>query len=351
MPGLRVKLLASLPLAALVLAACEHASMVDPIGTSSQSFSRIITPSELDSGIAAGSARVVIRLERGDSLIARRIILKRHSGTGRPEEVEGRVSAVASGGTADTLTFGDLGGLKIVINDSTRFRGEIEDADTAHDGERDGDRIGMAGSDGPGGVDLDGDRALVTRATFTARIAALLALGRRPNVDAIRPANGTQAPGDGSFVASSVRLDEGDEAAEIEMNVDSANFAVNAAPPPLGFITVLGLKIEITSTTRLSGDTEEAEGEGRFGGLVKSVDTTAHTVTLSDSTVLKIVAGTEIEDGPFNMGLMSLAQVQAALTAGKTVSAHGRGVLEAAGPPKTIVVIEVRFFDATTMGM
>ncbi|MFI5279697.1 MAG: hypothetical protein ACHQU1_04315 [Gemmatimonadales bacterium] len=345
---LPVRLLAALPVAALVLASCEHSSMVDPVGSSSQAFSRDITPAQLDSGLTAGSGRVVIRLVRGDSLVARRIVLKRHSGTQRPEEVEGRVSAVATGGATDTLTFGDLGGLKIVINDSTTFQGEIEEGHGGHDG---GHRD-ILGSDGPGGMDEDGPRTAVTRAAFTARLAALIAAGRRPNVEAMRPAPASpQAPDDGSFVASSLRLDEGDEAAEIEMNVDSANFAADTTPPPLGFVTVLGLKIEIRSTTRFSSDMEDTEGEGRFGGLVQSVDTTAGTVTLADSTVLKIVAGTEIEDGPFDMGLMTLAQVQAALTAGKTVSAHGRGVLETAGPPKTIVVIEVRFFDATAMGM
>src|SRR5260221_3344063 len=122
MAGLRVKLLASLPVAALVLAGCEHSSVVDPFGSSNQAFSRIITPAQLDSGLAAGSARVVIRLERHDPLRARRIILKLRSGTQRPAEVEGRVSAVVTGGSADTLTFGDLCGPNGMVVDSTALR-------------------------------------------------------------------------------------------------------------------------------------------------------------------------------------------------------------------------------------
>jgi len=347
MSGLRLKLFA-LPLAALVLASCEQSNMVSPIGSSNQAFSKDITPQQLGSGLATGTARVVIRLERNDSLIARRLILKLRSGTQRPEEVEGRVSAVAMGGAADTLTFGELGGLKIAINDSTHFRGEIEDVDSTHDS----DRVVTAGSDGPGGMDEEGDRAPLTRAAFTTRLAALIAAGRRPTVSVTRPAPASpQAPGDNSFVAASARLDEGDEVAEIEMNVDSANFAVNTTPPPLGFITVLGLKIEIRSSTRISSDMEDTGGEGRFGGIVKTVDTTANTFTLSDSTVVKVVAGTEFEDGDEHVGLHTLAQVAADLTAGKTVFAHGRGVLESAGPPKTIIAIEVRFFDSAMVGM
>ena len=352
MDSSRVKLAALLPVAALLLASCEHATMTNPVTNPAQ-FTQNISAADLDSTLVKGTARVVVRLARNDSLVARRIIVKLRSGLTRPEEVEGRVSAVASGSTADTMTFGDLGGLQVVINDSTHFRGDLDEGGNDSAEHRDSmethDVIGM--SDGPGGLDEDGGRALLTRADFTAQIKLLLAAGRRPNVRAMRPApSSPQAPGNASFVATSVRLDEGDEAAEIEMNVDSANFTSNATPPPLGWITVLGLKIEIRSSTRISADLDDTEGEGRFGGIVKAVDTTAHSFTLSDSTVVRVVAGTEFEDGEDGMGLATLAEVQAALAAGKTVSAHGRGILDSAGPPRTFIAIEVRFFAGISLG-
>src|SRR3989442_15158056 len=83
-------------------------------------------------------------------------------------------------------------------------------------------------------------------------------------------------------------------------------------------------------TTKLKQENPELEGVREFEGTVQSVDQTAKTVTLKDGTVIRIVAGTEFDarEGNEDDHLTSLAAVQDALTAGKTVKTEGRGLVD-----------------------
>jgi hypothetical protein len=77
---------------------------------------------------------------------------------------------------------------------------------------------------------------------------------------------------------------------------------------------------------------------------VQSVDQTANTVTLADGTVIHIVSGTAFEEREAgdDEHLASLADVQAALTAGRPVKAEGEGLVTGANPV-TIDAVKIEF--------
>ena len=188
----------------------------------------------------------------------------------------------------------------------------------------------------------------MTLADFVARIQADIAAGRSPAVRATRqPPAQPQAPGDASFLAGTLQLDEGNDHSLIALNVTGANFTTNATPPPDAFLKVLGLTLELRvsdGTTRLTVENPEAEGAEEFHGVVKSVDQTAQTVTLMDGTIIRIVAGTEFDarEGDEDNHLTSLAAVQDALTAGNTVKTEGRGLVDSMNP-LTFDAISIEF--------
>lgn len=324
---------ALLAAAALLVAACEHqptpvTAPSTPSGTKPGTttgtppvFSSQASIGDFQGRLDSGAARVRIRLVP-DSLVARRVVIERSGRMRADEVIDGRVVAVAAGATADTLTL-DIGGLEVVLDDTTLLRGEHVWGDQD-----------------------DGDRSGAVLTVFTMRLKAALAAGRRPFVEARRaPPSNPQGPLDSSFVARTIRFDDADEAPEIEVNVDSANFSLNGSPPPAAWITVLGRRIAIRDSTVLKEDLPKAEGVMDFSDTVTAVDTAAHTATLKGGTVLTIVLGSEIEtdDGG---GLATLADVAAALAASKTVLAHGRGLLVSA-TPTTFDVIEVVFHLGT----
>jgi hypothetical protein len=320
---------------AVILAACSPSDPVGP-GTnniaSSLLFSRTISLPDVQQKIDSGPTRVRIVLA-DTGLLALRLQVLQPSKNGRPEGVEGPVKDITSSGTGGTVTLSIGSGLAISFDGSTKFtsNGDVDGDD--HDRDHD-------------------HRPAMTESTFVARVKEALAAGRHVSIEAHRAVPATpQAPGDATFLASHLHMDDGHEHARIEMMVAAANFQTNSSPPPDAWITVLGLKIAIDvkdGITKLEGHTEHTEGELDFRGTVKSVDVTGNTVTLADGTVLKIVAGTEIEtsgdedDDHDAHTLASLAAVKAAVDSGKTVIARGEGVLETA-TPRTIDVIEVRF--------
>ena len=285
-------------------------------------FSRTVTLPGLDSLLTAGPARVKIWLKPG-SLIATRVVVRQGDQLTRAERLDGRVTALATSATEDTLTLA-TGDLKVVVDGNTTFRGERQEGD-------DDDRNEPA-----------------SLAEFTLRLQRALAAGRHPAIEARRTAPGTpQAATDAGFTAAVVRLDDETDRPTIEMNVTAAAFLTNATPPPDAWLQVLGLKIELRTsdgTTRIRQQTPETMGELRFGGVVTAVDVGGNAATLADGTILRFVAGSEIEargdrdDSSFE----SLAAVQSALAPGDTVVARGEGLLETA-TPRTIDVIEVRF--------
>jgi hypothetical protein len=175
-----------------------------------------------------------------------------------------------------------------------------------------------------------------------------------------RPPTTPQGPGDSTFFAQALRLDDDADRPSIEMNVTQANLALVTTPPPDAWLTLLGRQFAIDVTggkTTINQSTDHTRGAIPFEGRVTAVDTGNGTATLADSTVLKVVAGTEFEhpegdeDGsPLN----SLTAVAAALAAGDTVDAAGQGLKVGTD---TLDLIEVRFrirdnehFEPTVIG-
>ncbi|MGH7545597.1 MAG: DUF5666 domain-containing protein, partial [Gemmatimonadota bacterium] len=86
----------------------------------------------------------------------------------------------------------------------------------------------------------------------------------------------------------------------------------------------------------------EIGARAEFEGMAQSVDLAAGTVTLAGGTVIRIVAGTQIEPADDDDELESLSAVQAALEAGLFVEVDGKGVVEST-EPLTFAAIEVEF--------
>src|SRR5690348_541663 len=291
-----------------VLAGCDSGS-TGPSASSIQ-FSRSISLPDAQSLLQTGPTRVEVQVIPG-TLVARRVELEEPSDMSRPEQVRSRVTAVTAG--TDTATFTlELGGLQIAANGSTMLRGGDDEG-----GGGGGHEDVSASNDGGGGP--------MTLADFVARVQADIAAGRNPTLVATRqPPASPQAPDDGKFLAAELKLNQGNSHSVIELNIAAANLVTNATPPPDGFLKVLGVSLELRlsdGTTTLKHKNPELEGVQEFEGIVKSVDEAAQTVTLTDGTIIRIVAGTEIDgdEGEHDDHLTSLADVQAALTAGKTV--------------------------------
>ena len=302
----------------LFATACDH-SPSGPGSTAIQ-FSRTISLPDAQSLLLTGPTRVEVRVIPG-TLVARRVELEESSEMTRPEQVRSRVTAVTSG--ADTATFTlEVGGIQIAANRSTMIR----------HGDRDGDMAQSA----------------VTLADFVALVQADIAAGHNPTLTASRPApSAPQALDDGKFLAADVRLDEANSHSVIKLDIAAANLVTNATPPPDGFLKLLGVSLELRladGTTKLKQENPELEGVREFEGAVQSVDQTANTVTLKDGTVIRIVAGTEFDtrEGNGDDHLTSLAAVQDALTAGKTVKTEGRGLVDSSSPV-TFDAIRIEF--------
>jgi hypothetical protein len=267
------------------------------------------------------------------TLTARRVEIEQSDQLSRPERVRSRVTAITGATDTATLTL-ELGGLKIAVNGSTRL----------HPDDGDGDRTrppmpAMSDDDGGGSMTL---------ADFVARIQAEIAAGHNPAVQATRqPPASPQAPDDGSFLAATLQLDGSNDHSLIQLNITALNLTTNATPPPDAILKLLGVSLELRTsdgTTQLRVENERAKGAGEFHGVVKSVDQTAQTVTLMDGTIIHIVAGTAFEDreGDRDDHVTTLADVQAALTAGKTAKAEGRGLVTSTSP-LTLDAIRIEF--------
>lgn len=308
--------------------ACDNTSS-GPRSALPAQFSHDVSLPDLQTQLT-GPARVEVSVIPG-TLTARRVEIEAADQLTRPERVRSRVTAITTGTDTATLTL-ELGGLQIAVNGSTRLHPD--------DGDQ-GAHTTMPATSDDGGSGM-------TLADFVARIQADLAAGGSPAVRATRQAPATpQAPDDGSFLAATVQLDEGNNHSRVELNITSANLTTNATPPPDAFLKLLDVSLELRvsdGTTKLLVDDEAAEGAEEFHGVVKSVDQTAQTVTLMDGTIIRIVAGTDFDarEGEEDDHLTSLADVQAALTAGKTVKAEGRGVVDTMSP-LTIDAIQIEF--------
>jgi hypothetical protein len=210
-------LLAGITAASAAVASCDGNSM-EPV--ESARFSQDVAFPEFRDALVAGAARVEIRVLPG-TLTARRIEIERARELADREEVESRATGIEVAGNEGTVTLA-LGGLRVRFNRSTRFRDE-------------------------GGNRLSFEQ-------FVARVETSLAAGHRPGVEAKRePAATPQRPDDPTFVATRLELDS-DPEDEIAINITDANLLANDAPPPDGWIRVLGIALEVRAqdgTTRL----------------------------------------------------------------------------------------------------
>jgi hypothetical protein len=298
------------PLAALLAAtavACSDAPAGPGVG--GVQLSQDLTLDQLGSALDSGASRVEIKLIPG-TLIAREVEVEGDDEADERESIRARVTAVSAG----SLTL-EIGGLVVGFDGATRFR------------------------------DDEGD---LTEDDFVAAIEAVLAAGQQPFVRARRPAPAeAQAPDDDTFLATEIRIrDEADEP-KIEMLVDGDNLQIADAPPPDAILTVLGLAIEIrvsTGETEIEGDVND-DDESEFEGMVAAVDVAGGSVTLTDGTVVLVVAETQVEqsdDDEDDETLGSLEAVAAALTAGLPVEAEGEGTVQGTAP-LTIVAREIEF--------
>ena len=281
-------------------------------------FSREISFAEFEEALTRGVARLEIELE--DDLVASEVEIKQADELDEEEEIESRVTAIetTTGGGSITLA---LGGFQVEFTAATEFEAENDN-------------------------DL-------TLEEFVARVEAALAAGEEPGVEAEREAPDTpQDPDDAMFVAAELKLDDDSEdEAEIELNVDEDNVADCTALPVtpagcVGVLRVLGLSIAIVDgVTELEAEDDGDEGEVDdvdFEGIVSAVDVAEGTVTLTDGTLIRIVADTELDDDSGDdKQLKSLAAVAAALAEGHQVEADGKGVVESTSPA-VIVAIEIK---------
>lgn len=300
-----------------ILAALAAAACVDGTGPGTQPrFSQQITFDEFDQTLSAGAARVEIELTPG-ALVADNVEIRALAQMSDEEEIESPITAIDA--QAGTVTLA-LGGLTVRFDGATEF-------------------------------DADGDREL-DRDAFVARVEAALAAGAEPAVEAERrPPASPQAPDDASFLAAELELDDEADEPEIEINIDADNLLpCDAAPPPgppadcLGVLRVLDLPILLRrGVTEFEADRPDLRGEVDFEGVVQSANLTDGSLTLANGTVVRLVAGTEVEAGSGDEDqLGSLAAVTAAIEQGLIVEADGKGVVESE-EPLTIIAIEVEF--------
>lgn len=305
-------LLVTLTLAA-TLAACSDGDPLGPGSGSEAVFSRTAEFSAVVDEAASAPVRLEVEiLEGGPPWTAREVELEREEDLTDDEKIESHIVAADEGAGTLTLAVGDL---VIDLSEATRFRSE--------------------------GSESDGD---LTRSEFYSRVGTLLADGETPGVELRRPApESPQAPDETSFLPTDVRLDDEAEESEIEMNVDGRHLSLSGSDE--GTVTLLGLEIQVTSSTEVEAKEEAADGEFEIESLVTDVDVEAGEVTLHGGDVLRIVDGTRFDgdddgDDGEDEELTSLAAVQAALDEDRLVEVEAEVVQE---EPGVFVAIEVEF--------
>jgi hypothetical protein len=280
-------------LAALAGSASLGACGTDASGPSTPgaTFTQVMSLSQFDSTLGTGATRLEIKLVAG-GLVAREVHVESDDAE---EKLTSQVSAIDPSAGTVTLT---LGAMVVSYGSGTRFRTPT--------------------------------RSRVSRSEWEAAVASALAAGQQPPIEARRSQPATpQAPTDGSFTASDLRIEDRTDEPAIEAYVDSDNFQSVAAPPPVAILTVYNLPIEITSSTSISltspGGTVPS-GAVEFQGTVTAADPAAGTITLAGGTVVTVSGVTFDATGD----LFSVDAVVSAVAAGKAVRAEGRGTAQSA---------------------
>lgn len=293
-----------LTLATALAVAAALSACSDSTGPSGGTLGRPLSLSQLDSVVTTGPTRLEIELVPG-ALEAREVHVEDDD---MEEKIVSRVTAIDP--VAGTLTL-SLGGLVVSYNDGTRFRT-------------------------PSSSD-------VARAAWEAAIGDAIAAGGQPPIEVRRNAPAQpQDPGDASFTATDLRLEDEAEEPKLEMYVDSDNFVTGGTPPTIATLTVLSLPIAITSSTSLHDDEGQDDGddaeEGEFEGKVQSVDVAAGTLTLSDGRIVTVGNLTFDPEGD----LFSLQAAATAVQGGSPVKAEGEGSVAEVGPPLVISATSIK---------
>lgn len=298
---------------AVVVSACIDSQGVGPeVFGDAVEFSTDIPAADLESVVGSAAARVEIELGE-EGLVARMVEIKVVEAMAEPEEIHSRVASLSITDASSSITL-ELGDLVVGFNGETALRSSE-------------------------GHELSLER-------FAGHINEALAAGIPVSIKASRlPADAPQAPNDAEFFASELRLQNDAAERALELNIDRDNLTRNDAPPPDGWITVLGLAIEIRESeglTEVKHAREDLE-HIRFEGQVTSVNLDRHEFALGDGTIVKLIDITKIkfEDGDRHR-LPSLAAVAQALRAGKKVFSAGEGVVESERP-LTIIAAHVVF--------
>lgn len=315
--------------AARALAACDDDDEEELLETGPDvPFGEEITFDELREIATPGPTRLEIEADP-DTLVARRVEIGGPEALDASEEVQGTITDIEVIDGEGFVTM-ELGGLRVLFDEGTTFIVDQNGGPVLFPDDHEVD--GIADDDlFDDGILGDG---VLEFEEFVDIVAASLAAGERPFVQARRPApSPPQAPGDETFLADVLEVDLEDDAiadarSALALNVDADNLVPATTPPPDGFIRVLGLPIEVRDDI-----TVIRIREGRvldFDGLVASVDVDENTFRLRDGTVVEVVPATDIADD--DDGLTTLATVRAAVDAGLRVSAEGEGILTGRGP-------------------
>jgi hypothetical protein len=260
--------------------------------------------SDFETAVNTGPRRIEVKLLPG-TLVAREIEAEADD---NEEKIESQVTAIDAANGTITLS---LGGIVVSYTGSTRFR-------TPSD-------------------------SRVSRAAWESAISSALAGGQQPPIEARRNAPATpQDPTDGAFTANDLRLADRTDEPSIEIYVDSDNVVPNPAQPPVAFLKVLGITIDITSSTEVFEGNPDGQGtSSEFTGSVTAVDVSGGTITLTGGVVVTVGSLSFDPTGD----LFSLQATADAVTAGQLVRAEGRGSVTTAGPPAaysaTAIKVEV----------
>ncbi len=170
--------------------------------------------------IESGPVRVEVSL-LADQLVAREAEIESDDESNDEEEIESRITGISRSGNEGSVELSLGNGFTVDFDGSTDF-------------------------EGPDGEDFTVD-------DFVAWVEAELAAGRRPAVEAKRPAPSTpQDPTDTDFLATELELDDDGGKDKIEINIDGDNLDVLTSPPPDAQLTILGLVIDIDVTNGIT---------------------------------------------------------------------------------------------------
>ncbi len=295
------------------VSACDDSQIVGPeVFGEVVEFAQEIPVAQLETVLGTSAVRLEIVLGE-EGLVAREVEAKAPDALGEPEKIQSRVANLSVSDGGSVLTF-ELGDVAVGFDSETSLRNS------------EGHEMGFE--------------------NFVAHINEALASDVPISVRAKRlPPDAPQHPDDAAFTAMELRLQNDAIERGIELNVDGDNFETNDAPPPDGWIRVLGLAIEVRASeglTKIQHQRDDLQ-HADFEGMVASVNLDRHEFVLANHTVVKLIDISKIkfEDGDRHR-LPSLAAVDEALRAGKKVFTAGEGVVEREDP-LTIIASHVVF--------